>query len=217
MPDDAKERLRKSLQSCLRRTFLRLLNALDVSDGGTSKLLWVPQRHLNTFVPVSTVEGVACANEWTALLQPSGRQKRIARRRDHFESAILQYEPNLRVQALRTFEHRPSQSALLRCTSCDHPMRSNCYFVHPVSSKMQVLTPMIGHAPCHRLHNKICHYRTEDKGASIADNVTLLHFCEHALTVPLAHLHILVPGSSVEGFACREQWILLAETLGRRR
>jgi len=176
MPDDAKERLRKSLQSCLRQTLLRLLSGLDMSEVGTTKLLAVPLGQLRTLVPVSRIEGLACTAQWTALLELlCGRRWTRGGR----PSETLHYEPNLRVQGLPTIVHRPAMTVLLRCTECGHPLRSNWYFVHPGSGKVQALTPMNGHAPCRNIHHRVCFFRSEDRGASIADNFTRLDFCEH--------------------------------------
>ena len=61
MPDDAKERLRKSLQSCLRQTLLRLFFWLDTSEVGISRFLGVPLTPVHT--PGLSVEGVACAEQ----------------------------------------------------------------------------------------------------------------------------------------------------------
>ena len=76
MPDDGKERLRKSLQSCLRQMLLRLLNKLDTSEVGTSKLLTVSRTHLHTLVPSSDVKGPVCADQWGTLARRLGAGER---------------------------------------------------------------------------------------------------------------------------------------------
>ena len=58
MPKETKERLRKSLQSCLRQMLLRLFNKLNTSKVSTSKLLTVSRTHLHTLVPSSDVKGL---------------------------------------------------------------------------------------------------------------------------------------------------------------
>ena len=180
MQDDAKERLRKSLQSCLRQTLLRLVTVLDTSEAGTSRLLAVPLGHLRSLVPGSNVEGLACSEQWTALATRVGTQKGTAHRRDVIVSGTLHYEPNLRVQALSTVVHRPAESVLLRCTECSHPLSSSWYFVHPGTGRSQILTPQNGHAHCRKLHQRVCLFRSEDKRSCFPDNVHLLDFCEHA-------------------------------------
>ena len=180
MPDDAKGRLRKSLQSCLRQTLLRLVTVLDTSEVGTSRLLAVPLGHLHTFVPGSNVEGLACAEQWTMLAEALGRRKMTQPRRKVVVSGILQYEPNLRLQALSTVVHRPAESVLLRCTECSHPLSSSWYFVHPRTGRSKVLTPSAGHAQCRRLHQRICRFSCKDRRSCFPDKVDHLDFCEHA-------------------------------------
>jgi len=180
MPEDAKERLRKSLQSCLRQTFLRLVTVLDTSEVGTSRLLTVPLTHLHTLVPGSSVQGLACGEQWAALAKSVRVREVTQRRRDVIVSGVLHYEPNLRVQALSTVVHRLAESVLLRCTECSHPLSSSWYFVHPRTGAAQVLTPSNGHAQCHRLHKRLCFFRSENRRESILDAWTRLDFCEHA-------------------------------------
>ena len=195
MPDDAEERLRRSLQSCLRQTLLRLLSWLDVSEGGTTKLLAVPLDHLHTLVPGSRIEKVlACAEQWVLLAEAVGRRKMTQRRRDVIVSGVLHYEPNLRVQALSTIVHRPAESVLLRCTEFSHPMSSSWYFVHPGTGRSQVLTPMHGHARCRSLLGRACYFRSETLQESILDVFTRLDFCEH--TKARAHC-VLCGGSAI--------------------
>ena len=82
MPDDAKERLRKSLQSSLRQTLLRLVTVLDISEVGTSKLLSVPVRHLHTLVPrLECRRRLTCAEQWASLAEALGGRKRSSSRR----------------------------------------------------------------------------------------------------------------------------------------
>jgi len=176
MPDDAKKRLRKSLQSRLRQTLLRLVTVLDTSEVGTSRLLAVPLSHFHTLVPGSKVEALACAEQWTTLLEALDDRKEVASRR---QSGILQYEPNLRLQTLSTVVHRPAESVLLKCTECGLPMWSSWYFVHPRTGVTQVLMPQNGHADCRRLHNRLCLFRSEDKRSCFPDNFHSLRFCEH--------------------------------------
>ena len=92
---DARERLRKSLQSCLRQTLLHLVTVLDTSELGTLRLLAVPLSHLRPLVPGSNVEGLACAEQWTALARSVGTRKGTAHRHDLIVSGTLHYEPNL--------------------------------------------------------------------------------------------------------------------------
>ena len=132
MPDDAQERLRKSLQSCLRQTLLRLVSALDVSEAGTSKLLSVPLGHLHNLVAASSVEGVAWAEQWRALARCVGARK-VTQGRWH--------EPNSRVQVLSTVVYQPYERVLLRRAACSHPLSASWYFVHPPTGRTQVLTP----------------------------------------------------------------------------
>ena len=179
LPDDAKERLRKSLQSCLRQTLLLLLSGLNMSEVGTSKLLSVPVRHLHTLLSGSKVQGLACAEQWAALKRRVGVRMVTQRRRDLVVSGISQYEPNLRLQALSTVVHRPGEAVLLRCTECSHPLSSSWYFVHPCTDAAQVMTPMSGHARCRVLCKRVCHFRSKDWHRSILDVFTHLDFCEH--------------------------------------
>ena len=114
-----------------------------------------------------------------ALARSVGARTLSQRRRDLVVSGMMQYEPNLRVQALSTVVHRPDESVVLRCTECSHPMSSSLYFVHPRTGEAQVLTPMNGHAHCRRLHQRKCYFRSEDRGACVTDNFYCLDFCEH--------------------------------------
>ena len=181
MPDDAKERLRKSLQSCLRQTLLRLVTVLDTSEVGTSRLLAVPLGHLHTFVPGTNVEGLACADQWAALSRRVGARTRTPPQRDLVLPKVWQYEPNLRVQALPTVVHRPAESVLLRCT-----VVLTSHFVE------LVLRP-----PWHRQIagvDSVCWtqpsatgcanvgvtFDVRDRRESILDVFTRLDFCEHA-------------------------------------
>ena len=166
LPDDAKERLRKSLQSCLRQTLLRLVSVLDLSEVGTSQLLAVPLAHLHTLVPGADVEGLACAEQWAMLA------KRVGARTRNLDVTLsclawVQYEHNLRLRALSTLAHRSSESVVLRCTECGHPISSSWYFVHPRTGAAQVLPPTR------------CHFRNEEKTKSILDSFSALDFCEH--------------------------------------
>jgi len=180
MPEDAKGRLRTSLQSCLRQTLLRLGTRLDTSEVGTSRLLAVPLGHLHALLPVSNEKVLACAEQWSMLAEALGRRKMTQPRRKVVVSGILQYEPNLRLQALSTVVHRPAESVLLRCTECSHPISSSWYFVHPGTGRSQVLTPQNGHAQCRRLNKRRCYFRSENRRESIVDAWTCLDFCEHA-------------------------------------
>ena len=181
MPDDAKERLRKSLQSCLRQTLLRLVTVLDTSEVGTSRLLTVPLTHLHTLVPGSSVQGLACGEQWAALAKSVRAREVTQRRRD----VDLVGRASLRAELasagdLPTVVHRPAESVLLRCTECSHPLSSSWFFVNPRTGVQQVLTPTNGHSQCHRLHKRICLFRTEDKRSCFPDNFHILDFCEHA-------------------------------------
>ena len=98
-----------SLQSCLQQTLLRLVTVLDMSDVGTSKLLSFPMRYLHTLVPGSTVDGVACSEQWVLLAEAQGGRKRTLRSRNCVVSGGLRCEPNLSVQALLTGVQRPSE------------------------------------------------------------------------------------------------------------
>ena len=100
--------------------------------------------------------------------------------RDLVLPKVLQYEPNLRVQALPTVVYRPAESVVLRCTECSHPVSSSWYFVHPGTGRTQVVTPSFGHCPCFMLHKRRCYFRCEDRRQSILDAWTCLDFCEHA-------------------------------------
>ena len=180
MPDDAQERLRKSLQSCLRQTLLHLVTVLDTSEVGTSKLLSVPIRQLRTLVPSSNVEGAACAEQWSLLAEALGEGQRASRRRNSVVSGVLKYEPNLRLQALPTVVHCPFESVVLRCTECSHPMSSSWFFVHPRTGRTQVLMPHNGHNDCRRLCKRVCYFRSEQRRESILDVLTCLDFCVHA-------------------------------------
>ena len=127
MPDDAKERLRKSLQSCLRQTLLRLVTVLDTSEVGTSRLLTVPLNHLHTLVLVSSVQGLACGEQWAALAKSVRAREVTQRRHDVVLSGVLHYEPNLRVQGLPTVVHRPAESVVLRCTVLELVLRESSH------------------------------------------------------------------------------------------
>ena len=129
--------------------------------------------------PARMIEGVICVEQWASLAEALGGRKRTSRRRNSVVSGVFRYEPNLRVQALSTVVHRLDESVVLRCTECSHPMSSSWYFVHPRTGVTQVLTPMNGHAHCRRLHQRKCHFRSEDRGACITDNFNCLDFCEH--------------------------------------
>ena len=180
MPDDAQERLQKSLQSRLRQTLIRCFNALDRRDVGTSRLLSVPLIQLRSIMEAASVVGVACSQQWTTLAHVLARCKTTTGSRNIVVSGVLQYEPNLRLQALSTVVHRPDEGVLLRCTECGHPMSSSWYFVHPRTGTTQVLTPSFGHYPCFVLHKRRCYFRSGDRRESIQDVFTLLDFCEHA-------------------------------------
>ena len=180
LPDDAKERLRKSLQPCLRQTLLRLVTVLDISEVGITRLLTVPLTHLHTLVPSSTDQGLACAEQWAALAKSAGARTLTQRRRDLVVSGMLHYEPNVRVQALPTVVHRPAESVVLRCTECSHPMSSSWYFVHSRTGEAKVLTPMSWtRAVPQAGHNQKCDVRSEHKDECIMDNFDSLDFCEH--------------------------------------
>ena len=181
MPDDAQERLWKSLQSCLRQTLLRLLTVLDTSELGTSKLLTVPMDHLHAVVPGSNVDGLACAEQWVSLAEASSGRRRTSHKRKSVVSGVLQYEPNLRLQALPTVVQRPFECVLLKCTECGQPLSSSWYFVHPRTGKAQVLTPSNGHYQCTRLHRRPCYFRDKDKQESILDVLQVLDLCEHTM------------------------------------
>ena len=143
MPDDAKERLRKSQQSSLRHSLPRLLTGLDRSEVGTTQLLAVPLVQLRNLVPVSRTEGLACAGQWTALLEALGGRKASSSK---CQSGTLQYEPNLRVQALSTVVHRPAESVLLRCTACSHALPSSWSLVVPQAPQTSLLFSKRGEA-----------------------------------------------------------------------
>ena len=158
---------------------LRLVSVVDVSEVGTSQLLAVPLAHLHTLVPGATVEGLACAEQWAVLAKRVGARTRTQPRRALVVSGMVQYEPNLRLQALSTVVHRSSESVVLRCTECGHPISSSWYFVHPRTGAAQVLTPTRGHFACSKLRMRRCHFRNEEKTKSILDSFSALDFCEH--------------------------------------
>ena len=87
--------------------------------------------------------------------------------------------PDLRVQALPTVAHRPSESVLLRLTELFHPLSSSWYFFHPGTGRTPVLTGLDGHYPFFMLHKRRCYFRCENSRQSILDAWTCLDFCEH--------------------------------------
>ena len=103
-----------------------------------------------------------------------------AHRRELVVSGVLQYEPNMRIQALPNIVHRPAESVLLKWTECSHPLSSSWYFVHPGTGTKQVLTPMHGHARCRSVEGRACYFRGKDKRESILDIFTIPDFCEYA-------------------------------------
>ena len=179
MPHDAQERLRKSLQSSLRRTLLRLVSVLDVEEIDTAKLLSVPLCCLQSLVPGLRLEELACAEQWAALARCVAAREVSAHRHDLVVSGVLQYEPNLHLKALATVVHRPAERVVLRCTECSQPMSSSWYFFHPRTGAAQVLTPSRGHYRCSKLHSRTCYFRSKERSESILDIFTNLDFCEH--------------------------------------
>ena len=89
-------------------------------------------------------------------------------------------EPNLRLQALPTVVQRPSRE----CAAEVHGVSPATFIklVLRAPSHGQVTgigRPRLVTVGAGKLHNRVCFFRSEDRGASIADNFARLDFCEH--------------------------------------
>ena len=148
-----------------------------LASGGSSVSAWTSPFHSSSSAQsVDSACGVVRSDRGRAHSPDSSACFGVGRRTDRRSGSAS----DLRVQALPTVAHRPSESVLLRFTECFHPLSSSWYFVHPGTGRTQVLTLFNGHYPCFMLLKCRFYFRCEYSRQSILDAWTCLDFCEHA-------------------------------------